>query len=264
MENFSLREKPMPLLFIGHGNPMHAIEENEFASAWRETGNSLPRPEAILCISAHWESEGTFVSSVEWPETIHDFYGFPEELFRVKYHAKGSPLLAVVAKGMIQKTSVMLEPDRGLDHGCWAVLKHLYPDASIPVVQLSLSLNRPPQWHYELARELSGLRMRGVMIIASGNIVHNLRMADWHNKNNPYPWAEEFNGLVKKHILFREHEELIKYDSLGPSAPLSVPTSEHYLPLLYVLAMQEKNEEPRFFNDKIDMGSISMTSLIIG
>ncbi len=264
MENFSLREKSSPLLFVGHGNPMYAIEESMFADNWKNLGNSLPRPEAILCISAHWESHGTFVSSIEKPDTIHDFYGFPEELFKVQYPAKGAPLLAVITKGIIKLAETELDAYRGLDHGCWAILKHIYPDASIPVVQLSIAMGRSPEWHYELGKELKELRKRGVMVIGSGNIVHNLRSADWRNKENIYPWAEEFNSEVKKHILTGGDDKLTNYNSIGTSASLSVPTNEHYLPLLYILAMREKNEEVKFFNDKIEMGSISMTSMIIG
>lgn len=263
MNDFRIRDVKMPLLFIGHGNPMYAIEENEFSPKWKKLGNELPKPEAVLCISAHWETEGSYVTSMEKPKTIHDFYGFPKELFDVEYPAEGSPALAELTRGIIKSTTIISDTDWGLDHGYWSVMKHVFPKADIPIVQLSIALNKSPQWHYELGKELSSLRNKGVLIIGSGNIVHNLRMADWRNKNNAYDWAEEINDILKNLILEENHKELVNYKSLGSRANLAIPTLEHYLPLLYTLSMKEKNEQIKFFNDKIVMGSLSMTSVMI-
>jgi len=264
MNDFRTREEKMPLLFIGHGNPMYAIEENEFVDGWRNIGESIPLPEAILCISAHWETDGVFATSMEHPKTIHDFYGFPKELFDVQYPAPGSPLLAEITRGEIKSVAAGADLSWGLDHGTWAVLRNIYPEARIPVVQLSIAFNKNPQWHYDLARELASLRNKGVLIIGSGNIVHNLRMADWRNNENVYDWAGEINNKIKNLIANEEHNEVINYKSLGAAAHLAAPTPEHFLPLLYILGLKEKNEEAKFFNDKIVMGSMSMTSLSIG
>lgn len=253
----------MPAVFVGHGSPMYAIEENEFVDGWRKLGTQLPRPEAVLCISAHWESQGTFATAMEKPKTIHDFYGFPKELFNVEYPAKGSPLLAELAMETIKSRTVSPDYEWGLDHGCWSVLKHVYPDAGIPVVQLSIDRSKSSQWHYELGKELSELRNKGVLIIGSGNIVHNLRLVDWHNKDSGFDWALEINEKFKKLITEGNHKELINYNSLGYESNLAIPTPEHYLPLLYILGMKEEEETVSFFNDKVVMGSLSMTSLII-
>ena len=253
----------MPILFVGHGSPMYAIEENEFADEWRRLGKQLPKPEAILCISAHWETESTLVTSMEKPKTIHDFDGFPKELFDISYPADGSPALAEIAKGTIKKTILQNDYNWGLDHGCWAVIRHMYPNADIPVVQLSLARNQSPEWHYELGKELSSLRQKGILLLGSGNVVHNLMLVDWHNMDTGYDWAEEINDRFRKFILEENHNELIDYSSLGEAARLAIPTPEHYLPLLYILGMKEKKESISFFNDKIVMGSLSMTSLII-
>jgi 4,5-DOPA dioxygenase extradiol len=264
MNDFKISGHKMPAVFVGHGNPMYAIEENEFADGWRKLGAALPRPEAVLCISAHWESQGTFVTAMEEPKTIHDFYGFPKELFKAEYPAKGSPLLAELIIGTVKSAIVSPDYNWGLDHGCWSVLKHVYPNADIPVVQLSIDRSKPSQWHYELGKELGELRNKGVLIIGSGNIVHNLRLADWHNKDSGFDWALEINQKFKKLIAEGNHKELINYNSLGYEANLAIPTAEHYLPLLYILGMKEKEETLSFFNDKVVMGSLSMTSLIIG
>ena len=253
----------MPVLFLGHGSPMNAIEDNEFSKGWQSIGNSLPKPEYILCISAHWETRGTYITATENPPTIHDFGGFPEELFRVQYPAKGSPELAMETGNTITKTVIGRDEKRGLDHGCWSVLKHMYPDADVPVVQLSLDYGKNPRYHYELGNELSPLRKKGVLIIGSGNMVHNLGIIDWRNPDGGYEWAEEENFKLKNLILENEHEQLINYNTSGKEAELAVPTPEHYLPLLYVLALKEKIENVFFFNDRTVLGSISMTSLLI-
>jgi 4,5-DOPA dioxygenase extradiol len=253
----------MPVLFLGHGSPMNAIEDNEFSKGWQAIGNSLPKPEYILCISAHWETRGTYITATENPPTIHDFGGFPEELFRVQYPAQGSPELAMKTKNIVAKTEIEPDEKRGLDHGCWSVLKNMFPNADVPVVQLSLDYGKNLQYHYELAKELSPLRKEGVLIIGSGNMVHNLGIIDWRNPDGGYEWAEEANLKLKNLILENEHEQLINYKTLGKAVELAVPTTEHYLPLIYILALKEKTENISFFNDKTVLGSISMTSVLI-
>lgn len=255
----------MPALFVGHGNPMNAIEETFFVAAWRETAALMPRPKAILCISAHWETEGSFVTSMTHPKTIHDFYGFPDELYRVQYPAPGSPELAERVKELISSTAVRLDEgySRGLDHGAWSVLRRMYPEADIPVVQLSLDRTQHPRFHYDLATELFPLRREGVLVVGSGNMVHNLRQLDW-DPDSPYPWAAEFDRLATELILAGEHDRLVAYPALGEAARLSIPTNEHYLPLLYALALQQQGEKVAFFTEGLVYGSISMRSLRIG
>ena len=252
----------MPALFIGHGNPMNAIEDNEFSRAWAGTARSLPRPKAVLCISAHWEAEGTRVTAMEQPETIHDFYGFPPALFEKRYLAPGSPHLARVAQKMMQESHVELDSEWGLDHGAWSVLCRMFPDADVPVVQLSLDRRKPPALHYELGRELRGLRKKGVLIIGSGNMVHNLREMAW--EDTAYDWALEFDAQMKDLILSGDHKAIIDYSKLGRSARLAVPTLEHYLPLLYVLGAQDNADRVTFFADKVTLGSMSMRSVRLG
>ena len=264
-EQFVSTEK-MPVLFLGHGSPMNAIEENEFVSGWRNIGKTLPKPTAILCVSAHWETRGTFVTAMEKPVTIHDFGGFPKPLFDVQYPAPGNPELARETKSIITKTTVGLDEKWGLDHGAWSVIKHLYPNADVPVIQMSLDYYQAPQYHYELAKELASLRNKGVLILGSGNIVHNLGMVAWDKLNADdfgYDWAIEASEKMKKYILDGNHQELINYKSQGKAFNLAVPTPEHYLPLLYVLALKEENEKVSLFNDKTVGGSLSMTSLKI-
>jgi 4,5-DOPA dioxygenase extradiol len=254
----------MPVLFLGHGSPMNAIEENEFVRGFREIGKSIPKPSAILCISAHWETQGTFVTAMEQPKTIHDFGGFPRALYEVQYPAPGSPELAGTTKELITKTEVGLDQKWGLDHGCWSVVKHLYPEADVPVIQLSLDNSKSPQYHYELAKELHALRDKGVLIVGSGNMVHNLRKIDWHRQDQGFDWALEANDKFKRLIAGNGYQQLINYQALGSAVNLAVPTPEHYLPLLYVLALKKEDESVAFFNDKTVMGSISMTSVKIG
>jgi 4,5-DOPA dioxygenase extradiol len=255
----------MPVLFVGHGSPMNAIEETEFSMGWREMAKRLPRPEAILCISAHWETRGTFVTAMDKPRTIHDFGGFPRELFEVQYPAPGGPVLARKIKDLITTTEVGLDAEWGLDHGCWSVIKHMYPAANVPVIQMSLDHDRPPEYHYTLAHELSPLRTQGILIVGSGNVVHNLGMIDRHNEEGGFDWALEARDILKKLIEAHEHERLIDYRSLGRAVQLAVPTPEHYLPLLYILALEEEDDERiSFFNDKMVLGSLSMLSLKIG
>jgi 4,5-DOPA dioxygenase extradiol len=259
-EELSSSGLKMPVLFVGHGNPMNAIEENEFSARWKELGKELPKPTAILCISAHWETRGTHVTAMDQPPTIHDFGGFPPELFAVQYPAEGSPALAQQTKEIVKQAVVELDTNWGLDHGCWSVVKRIYPAADVPVIQLSLDHFQSPQWHYDLAKDLSTLRTRGVLIIGSGNMVHNLGMVNWRHPHETYDWAQEANETFKRRILEGNHRDLINYSSLGKAATLSIPTPEHYLPMLYSLGLKERKEEVTFFNDKTVMGSVSMTS----
>jgi 4,5-DOPA dioxygenase extradiol len=262
----SVSTETMPLLFLGHGSPMNAIEDNEFVKGWRDIGKILPKPNSILCISAHWETRGTFVTAMEKPPTIHDFSGFPDELYTVQYPAPGSPELAKETKNLITKTQVGLDEKWGLDHGTWSVIKHLYPQADVPIIQISLDYNQPAQYHYELAEELSSLRKKGVLIIGSGNMVHNLRLAAWDKLNADeygYDWAFEASEKMKKFILDGDHKQLINYKAQGEAFSLAIPTPEHFLPLLYILALKEKNENVSFFNDKAVAGSLTMTALKI-
>ncbi|MBC8018087.1 MAG: 4,5-DOPA dioxygenase extradiol [Verrucomicrobia bacterium] len=255
----------MPALFVGHGNPMNAIEESVYVAAWRAAAASIPRPKAILCISAHWETEGTFVTSMPQPKTIHDFYGFPDELYQVQYQAPGSPELSELVRSRVKSCAVRLDDGYswGLDHGAWSVLRRMYPEADIPTVQLSLDRTQHPRFHYDLGCELRALRKEGVLIVGSGNIVHNLRLLQW-NATEPYPWATEFDRLATELILSGEHDRLVAYPALGEAARLSIPTNEHYLPLLYVLALQQPGEPVSFFAEGLPLGSISMRSLRIG
>ncbi len=266
MTEYFGKTKKMPVLFLGHGSPMNAIEENEFVSGFRKLAKNLPKPNAILCVSAHWETKGTFVTAMQNPPTIHDFGGFPKELFAVQYPAPGSPQLANETKALITKTEVGLDHKWGLDHGAWSVIKHLYPNADIPVIQLSLDYSQTPQYHYELAQQLKSLREKGILIIGSGNMVHNLGKVEWRrlNENYGYDWAMEANEKMKKYILDQNHQELIDFRSQGKAFDLAIPTPEHYLPLLYSLAMQDKNEAVELFNDKAVAGSLTMTSVKIG
>lgn len=267
MKRMNIIRDKMPVLFLGHGSPMNAIEENEFVAGWRNIGKTIPLPKAILCVSAHWETQGTYVTAMNYPETIHDFGGFPEELYNVHYPAPGSPELAREVKHIINKTQVGLDEKWGLDHGTWSVVKHLYPEADVPVIQLSMDYSKDPQYHYDLAKELSPLRKKGILIVGSGNMVHNLGMASWENIDNPgfgYDWAIEANEKIKNCILSNDHKKLIDYKSQGEAFNLAVPTPDHFLPLLYCLALKEKNETVYIFNDKAVAGSLTMTSVKIG
>jgi len=252
----------MPVLFIGHGSPMNAIEDNEFSRRWVEAAQSIPRPKAILCISAHWETRGLGVTAMEKPKTIHDFGGFPAELFAMQYPAPGSPELAQRVGEVVKSAAVMPDQRWGLDHGAWSVLCRMYPDADIPVVQLSLDRNRQPAFHYGLGSELKTLRDEGVLIVGSGNIVHNLRLVAWEGE--PFDWAVEFDARVKQWILDEDNDPIIHYEAQGSQAALAVNSGEHYLPLLYVLGARKKGEPVSFFNEKIYAGSLSMRCLQVG
>jgi 4,5-DOPA dioxygenase extradiol len=256
----------MPVLFLGHGSPMNATEENEFTEGWRSIGKTIPKPEAVLCISAHWETRGTYVTAMEKPKTIHDFGGFPDELYEVQYPAPGSPELAIEIQSFVTKTRVGLDEKWGLDHGCWSVVKHLYPDADVPVLQMSMDYYMSAQQHYDLAKELVSFRKKGILIIGSGNMVHNLGMVAWNKLNDTYgfDWAIEANEKMKQYILNGDHKQLINYKSQGRSFDLAIPTPDHYLPLLYALALQDKDDTVTIFNNKPVGGSLTMTSIRIG
>jgi len=265
----SLHEEDIvhPVLFIGHGSPMNGIEENEFSKIWAKFGREISKPKAVLVISAHWLTKGTHVTAMENPKTIHDFGGFPQALFEVQYPAKGSPALAQETVQLIHSTKVGLDHDWGLDHGTWTVVRHMYPNADIPVLQLSIDYNKPPQYHYELAKEIAALRKKGVLIIGSGNMVHNLGMVAWDKLNQTnygFDWAIEMNEVFKKAISEGNHKALIDYEKLNKAAKLAIPTPDHYYPLLYTLALQNSKDELSFFNDKMVGGSLTMTSVKIG
>lgn len=262
---FPYSDQKMPTLFVGHGSPMNVLEDNEYTRAWAEIGHGLPQPNAILCISAHWLTRGTHVTGMDHPQTIHDFGGFPRELYEAQYPAPGSPALARLAQETVQKVDVCLDDEWGLDHGTWSVLVKMFPDARIPVVQLSLDYTQGPEFHYALGRELRELRNRGVLIIGSGNIVHHLRMMRFveGGETFAYDWAREFDETIKQLIIDRNHDPIVHYQSLGRAARLSVPTNDHYLPLLYALALQDDQEQISFFADKVAYGSISMRSVLI-
>jgi 4,5-DOPA dioxygenase extradiol len=257
----------MPVLFLGHGSPMNAIEENEFVAGFRKVSKELPTPSAILVVSAHWETRGTWVTSMDMPRTIHDFGGFPKALFDVQYPAPGSPELAQLTKEVITTTQVGLDDQWGLDHGAWSVIKHLYPEANVPVIQLSLDHFQTPQYHYDLAKQLAVLRDKGVLIVGSGNMVHNLHQVAWDKLNTPnygYDWALEARAKMNNYILADDHKALINFRSQGRAFDLAIPTPEHYLPLLYTLALKHGKEDVSLFNDKALGGSLTMTSVKIG
>ena len=257
----------MPVLFIGHGSPMNGIEDNAFSKTWAKLGAEIPKPKAVLVVSAHWLTKGTHITAMEAPKTIHDFGGFPQALFDVQYPAPGSPELALETSKLIASTSVGLDHDWGLDHGTWTVVRHMYPNADIPVLQLSIDYSKPPQYHYDLANELAALRKKGVLIIGSGNIVHNLSMVAWDKLDEPefgYDWAQEINQIFKEKIVAGDVQSLIHYERLGSAAQLAIPTPDHYYPLLYTLGLQDKTDTIDFFNDKAVGGSLTMTSVRIG
>jgi 4,5-DOPA dioxygenase extradiol len=256
----------MPVLFLGHGSPMYAIQENEFVDGFRKIGKILPRPRAILCISAHWFTEGTKVTAMEMPKTIHDFGGFPKALYEVQYPAKGSPALAASTKEILEPTAVKLDQNWGLDHGAWSVIIHLYPNANVPVIQMSIDYTQPATYHYELAKKLNSLRDKGILIIGSGNIIHNLRLADFPhiNKDNyGYEWAIEAREKINSYLTDGNYQPLLDYEKQSKAFQLAIPTPDHYLPLIYTLGLQQKGETLSLFNDKLVAGSLSMTSVKI-
>lgn len=257
----------MPVLFLGHGSPMNAIEENEFVQGFRKISQEIPTPNAILCISAHWYTDGTYVTAMEMPRTIHDFYGFPDELFAVEYPAPGSPDLAKETAELLSPILVEENHNWGLDHGAWSVLKHLYPDADLPVIQLSIDYTKPPQYHFDLGRRLQKLREKGILIVGSGNIIHNLRMVDFRNINNVgygYDWAHEARETTNNWLVDGNFQNMVNYYEQGTAIRTAVPSPDHYLPLIYTLGLKEKDEQLSLFNDALIGGSLSMTSVRIG
>lgn len=255
----------MPALFLGHGNPMHAIEPNRFADAWRAIASRLPLPNAILVVSAHWYTRGTFVCSSAQPRTIHDFGGFPQALFDVRYPAPGAPALATRIISELGEAHVSGVEDWGLDHGAWSLLVHMYPDADVPVLQLSIDATRPPAWHYELGRRLAALREESVLILGSGNVVHNLGRIDWSATGTPHPWAARFEQRIREALEQHDHRAIIGWlDTPDDDTRLSVPTPEHFLPLLYVAGTRHDAEPVSFPVDGIDMGSIGMLGVRFG
>lgn len=266
VNSFPETDVKMPVIFVGHGSPMNGIEENEFSLYWKKLATEIERPKAVLCVSAHWLTKGTFITAMENPPTIHDFGGFPRALHEVQYPAKGNPELAIQTKALITSTTVGLDHDWGLDHGTWTVVRHLYPDADIPVLQLSIDYHQPAEYHYALAKQLASLRKKGVLIMGSGNMVHNLRMIAWEKINDQYgfDWALEMNELFKQKIGDHDHSALIHYEKLHAAAKLAIPTPDHYYPLIYTLALQDDKDAVSFFNDKAMAGSLTMTGVRIG
>jgi Uncharacterized conserved protein len=256
-----------PLFFVGHGSPMIALEENDLVTQFRAIPDYITKPDGIICISAHWETEGSYVTAMEHPRTIHDFGGFPKELYEIQYPAPGSPGLCNEILQKLPGYTIGKDQRWGLDHGTWSVLRHIYPHADIPIVQLSLDYTKPAQYHYELSRELASFRRSNILIIGSGNMVHNLRMVDWRRMdyaNSGYEWAVDAKETMKRLIMENEHLPLIQYDSQNEDFRRSIPTPEHFLPLLYILALQEPDEKAQVFNDLMIGGSVSMLSLKIG
>lgn len=257
----------MPVLFIGHGSPMNGIESNGFTDQWKKLGQELPVPQAVLVISAHWLTKGTHVTAMELPKTIHDFGGFPQALFDVQYPAPGSPEIAKITTDLVTMTDVGLDHDWGLDHGTWSVVKQMYPEANIPVLQLSIDYGQAPSYHYQLARQLGELRKKGVLIIGSGNMVHNLRAVAWDKINEPnfgFDWAHDMNAIFKQKISSRADQDMVDYLNLSPAARLAVPTPDHYYPLLYTLGVTKHQDNISFFNDQAVGGSLTMTSVRFG
>lgn len=254
----------MPALFIGHGNPMNTFEDNDYTRAWRKLADDLPRPRAILAISAHWYADATAVTAMARPETIHDFGGFPQALFDYQYPAPGDPELAARVQTMLTPTPVIADHKWGLDHGTWSVLAQMYPEADIPVVQLAINAHATNEAHFELGRRLAPLRDEGVLVLGSGNVVHNLRAVRWGDDSQPYPWATRLEKRVQDLASADDHKALIDYPSMDPEALLAIPTPDHYLPLLYVLGCRRQDDEVSFPVAGVEFGSASMLSVCIG
>ena len=261
----------MPVLFIGHGSPMNIIQENRFTESLRALGQSLPKPKAIMVVSAHWLTEETCVTCTKKPRTIYDFYGFPDELYKLTYPSAGAPSYAKSVRKLVKTTNVRCDTDWGLDHASWAILRHIYPKANVPVFEMSLDYSfnewhpKPLQYHYDLASQLAELRMRGILIIGSGNIVHNLRLINFDEVDaEPYDWAVEFDSKVKTNIIDGNHRDLINCESLGTATSYAVPTLDHYLPMIYAIALRGKDEPITFFHEGFQNASISMRCFRIG
>ncbi len=263
--DLKVQDEMMPVLFVGHGSPMNAIEDNEFSTRWMAMGKEIPVPKAVLIISAHWLTQGTKITAMEMPKTIHDFGGFPKALFDYEYPAPGNPALAAETASMIKSTALTLDHDWGLDHGAWSVVCRMYPDAKIPMLQLSIDYSKGAQYHYDLSKELAALRKKGVLILASGNMIHNLGMIDWSMMNGGgFDWALSLNDTFKSLISSGDHQKLIDYEKLGSAAKLAIPTPDHYFPLMYSLGLKTEQDKISFFNDKALGGSLTMTSVKFG
>lgn len=261
------QEQLMPVLFVGHGSPMNGIEDTAFSRRWTQMAKEIPTPKAVLVVSAHWFTKGTKITSMDFPQTIHDFGGFPQALFDVQYPAPGHPGLARETAALLHAAHVELDHDWGLDHGTWTIVRHMYPQANIPVLQLSIDFTKGAQYHHDLARELYALRKKGVLILGSGNMVHNLGLVAWDRLNDPnyaYDWAININDKFKTLILDGNHQALINYTSLGKDALLAIPTPEHYLPLMYILGLKGSQDTTSFFNDQAVGGALTMTSVKFG
>ena len=263
LQKLAKTDERMPVLFVGHGNPMYGIEENDFTRGWRKAIENVPKPKAILVISAHWETRGTRITAMPKPRVIYDFGGFPRALFEAKYNASGNPEVAGEIAENLKRKLIELDETWGLDHGSWTILRHLYPNADVPVLQLSLDYTKPATFHYELAKDLAFLRDKGVLIIGSGNMVHNLRLINFRSQES-HEWAKSANKKIVDLISMGEHDKLIKYETLGSDIALAVPTAEHFLPLLYTLALKNEGEPVEIFNNAVDLAAISMTSVKIG
>ena len=265
-DGFTPLDGPMPVLFVGHGSPMNGIEDTEFSRRWTAMAKEISTPKAVLVISAHWYARGTKITAMEFPSTIHDFGGFPQALFDVQYPAPGDPAIAKEVSSLVKVTDIELNHDWGLDHGSWTIIRHMYPKADIPILQLSIDYTKGPEYHYQLATELHELRKKGVLILGSGNMVHNLRMAAWDKLTSSfgYDWALSINEQFKSLILDGNHQALIKYEQLGREAQLAIPIPEHYLPLIYTLGLKGTKDNVTFFNDKTVGGSLTMTSVKFG
>ena len=265
IEKLAETEIKMPALFIGHGSPMNAIEQNDFTQTLQNLGQSLIKPKAILCISAHWTTKGTFVDISPNPKMIYDIYGFPKELYNLKYPADGAPIIANEISKTITHTTIQKSTDWGLDHGTWSILTHLYPQAHIPTFQLSIDYHQPMQYHYDLAKQLNIFRKKGVLIIGSGNLTHNLKIIDFHDINaTPRDWALEFDAKIKEFINDKNHKGVIDFEKIGSSSQLAVPEPSHFIPLIYTLALQDNKDEIDYFYDKFHYGTLSMRCLKIG
>lgn len=254
----------MPALFIGHGNPMNALEENQYTSTWQSVGRMIPRPRAVLCISAHWFSDRTAVTATARPETIHDFRGFPHMLSDYRYAAPGSPELAQQVANMLGTSDVALDGSRGLDHGCWSVLTHMFPEVDVPIVQLSMNVQLPFEDHYRIGAQLSRLRDEGVLILGSGNVVHNLRALRMDEKCQPYPWAMRIEKRIAEYLESEDHGPLLDISAIDPEFRFAIPSPDHYVPLMYIIGTQRADEKINVFLKGIDLASVSMLSFAVG
>ncbi|HHY82970.1 MAG TPA: 4,5-DOPA dioxygenase extradiol [Clostridiales bacterium] len=253
----------MPVLFVGHGSPMNAIEDNEYSRGWRKIAESIPKPKVILSVSAHWYTRGTRIMNEENPKTIYDMYGFPDELYKITYNTSGSPAVAEKASELISRKT-KYDNSWGIDHGTWSVLVHMYPKRDIPVFQISVDRDAPPEQHYIMGRELRALREEGVLIFGTGNVVHNLRLVDWHKSNKGFDWAYEFDDYIYENILNKNHENILKYNELGDIARLAVPTPDHFYPLLYTLDASDEDDKISVHNKSCELGSLTMTAYLWG